>query len=118
MQATFHKRLTAGLVLAWFVALLLVAGIAPWARAQVPDDICTMVEAGSASHQGKGEAFAHGGHTLDCALCAAVFTPPAAGHALHAAPVGPSVVPGAGAALHVATQAGSPLPARGPPSHS
>jgi hypothetical protein len=118
MQATFHKRLTAGLVVAWFAAFLLVAGIAPWARAQVPDDICTIVDGGSASHQGKGEAFAHGGHTLDCALCAAVFTPPAAARGLHAAPVGPGVVPCAGAASHLATQARSPLPARGPPSHS
>jgi hypothetical protein len=112
MPARRHFLPTARLVLAWFVAFLFVAGIAPMMEADAADALCTPVVAKD------GKALPHQAHKLECSLCAGVAAPPTAMAVLlpSAAPLGHALLPHV--AAHLAGITGAPLPARGPPALS
>lgn len=111
---TIRRRFprTARLVLAWFVAFLLVAGIAPWMQ-DAGDTVCTPVAAAQS-----GKALPHVDHKLECSLCAGIAAPPASVAVLlpSAAPLAHALLPHV--AAHLAGLTGAPLPARGPPAFS
>jgi hypothetical protein len=116
MPASPLTRRTASLVLAWFIAFLVVAGIAPAAQSQSLDSICTPFAAAKAAvPDGGGDATAQLLHKLDCSLCTGVTAPPGAPTVLTPAPapLAHALLPLVSARLASAT--GAPLPARGPP---
>jgi hypothetical protein len=119
MPARLLTRHTARLVLAWFIAFLAVAGIAPAAQSQSLDSICTpFAVAKTGSPEGGGDATAQLLHKLDCSLCIGVAAPPGPATVLtpSPAPLAHALLPLVSARLASAT--GAPLPARGPPSLS
>jgi len=119
MHATPLTRRTARLVLAWFVAFLVVAGIAPLVQAQPLDSICTATSVAKASGQtGGGESDMHAGHTLKCSLCTGATAPPSASATLPPLPADLRHATRPLVAAHLASLAGAPLPARGPPLFS
>jgi hypothetical protein len=109
---------TARLVLAWFVACLVVAAVAPWMQAEA-DEICAPAAAAQASPTDDGgKSLPHQLHKLDCPLCLVVAGPPAATAVLPPtdAPLAYALLPHV--AAHLAGLTGAPLPARGPPAFS
>jgi len=112
MLATVLNLRTARFVLAWFVAFVVVAGIAPTVHAATGDALCTPAAVGDA-----GKSLPHI-HKLECPQCAGIAAPPPV--VVVAVPafaaLAQAVQPAATA--HVASLIGAPLPARGPPAFS
>lgn len=103
---------TARLVLAWFVAFVVVAGLAPALHAEPADALCAP---GTAADSGKSLPHVH---KLECPQCAGIAAPPPA-----TTVVLPTFAPLAHAlrplvSAHIAGLTGAPLPARGPPAFS
>ncbi|AMO23466.1 DUF2946 family protein [Ramlibacter tataouinensis] len=125
MQASPLKRRITSAVLVWFVAFVVVAGIAPWMQSAQAmdigmDSICTSHGGPVQTNpQGGGEQDHHAAdHTLKCFLCTGVSAPPATTHARPpaVAALGHALRPLVSAQLASLTRA--PLPARGPPLFS
>lgn len=104
------------LALAWFVLMLVVAGVSPIVHPKAMEVVCTV---GGAMKivltSDDGLTADLGQHTLDCSLCLAatlplaqprirLYRPQPLARALH-----PLV------AAHIAALIGAPLPPRGPP---
>jgi hypothetical protein len=119
MNALRIPRLTARLVLAWFVMFVAVAGISPLIAPQAMELICSAsggMKLIDKTADGSGQQLQH---TLDCSLCANLGSAPPTPFHSHAAPADslshalrPVV------AAHIAWLTAAPPPARGPPAFS
>ena len=112
MARRFLNLRTARFVLAWFVAFLFVAGIAPALHAAPEDTLCAPTVAADA-----GKSLPHV-HKLECPQCAGIAAPPPTLQValVTDAPLARAVRPLVSA--HIAGLTGAPLPARGPPAFS
>lgn len=106
------------LVLAWFMASLLVAGASPVVHPQAIELVCSSAGAVKAIVQGDDGPVEMGATAMDCPLClislpipvtaqVSLPTPLPLGRALQSIP-----------AARIAAATASPLPARGPPTLS
>lgn len=116
MRCALSKRLAASLVLAWFVAFLGVAGLAPWVDTGPGDAVCTI--GGVAPSSGQGGDAGPGHHTLKCALCLGISAPPSVPAVAEVAPQPLPHVLLPLESARLAALVGAPLPARGPPASS
>jgi hypothetical protein len=118
MSSPRARTRVASLILAWFVAFIAVAGMAPWVNAQPADAVCVAPGASQLASKSTADGSGHSVHVLKCALCADLSAPPIAKVALlpaHA-PLAHALLPLVSAELSATT--GAPLPARGPPTRS
>jgi hypothetical protein len=105
-------------VLAWFLAFLVVAAIAPAMDPQPTDSLCLAPGSSQLASKSTVDGSGHSVHILKCALCADLSAPPAVNVAVLPpdTPLAHALLPLVSAELSAAT--GAPLPARGPPSLS
>ncbi|MDP9910397.1 hypothetical protein J2W27_002509 [Variovorax boronicumulans] len=105
------------LVLAWFMASLLVAGASPLVNPQAMELVCSAAGTVKLIVQGDDGATEVGMVAMDCPLCMVSGPPPAAVQVTLPTPLplGRALQPIPAARLAAATA--SPLPARGPPTH-
>lgn len=118
MDALRRSRRSARWMLAWFVAFITAASIAPWVQAQPLQEVCSVAGAVQLAPQGGDPADHATVHPLKCALCIGLTAPPPAPVVLAEPPhaCAPAPLPLVSAPPASLTRA--PLPARGPPHFS
>jgi hypothetical protein len=118
MDALRRSRRPARWMLAWFVAFILAASVAPWVQAQPLQEVCSVAGPVQVAPQGGDPADHATVHPLKCALCIGLTAPPPAPVVLAEPPaaLAHALLPLASA--QVASLARAPLPARGPPLFS
>ena len=109
-------------VLALFIAMIVVTGMAPWVEARAGDRPCTMdgddaMDADEA-HHAEGHSHTPEDHAAHCPLCMPAAAPPAP-FSLNVDPDRPVVTLATRRySARIAAVVGAPFPPRAPPVHS
>ncbi|MFH0128669.1 DUF2946 family protein [Variovorax sp. EL159] len=111
-------RLLHRLVLAWFMASLLVAGASPLVNPQSMELVCSASGSIKVIVQGDDGPTEMGATAMDCPLCLVSGPPPAAAQVTLPTPLPLGRALQSIPAARIAAATASPLPARGPPSLS
>ena len=111
-------RLLHRLVLAWFMASLLVAGASPLVNPQSMELVCSASGSIKVIVQGDDGPTEMGVAAMDCPLCMLSGPPPAAAQVTLPTPLPLGRALQSIPAARIAAATASPLPARGPPTLS
>lgn len=103
------------LVLAWFMASLLIAGASPIVHPQAIELVCSSAGAVKAIVQGEDGPVELGTTAMDCPLCMVSAPTPLAAQATLPSPQPLGRALQSIPAARIAAATASPLPARGPP---